>query len=89
MTLSRLARSSAALAVFLSLPASAAEVDATAKYIMSLGGINIAAMTVDLADSGSHYRLDLSANVAGLGTLVASGTAKATSEGRSSGSALQ
>lgn len=88
LTLSRLAPL-AALAAFLSHPASAAEVDATAKYIMSLGGINIAAMTVGLEDSGSHYRLDLSANVAGLGTLVASGTAKATSEGRSSGSALQ
>ena len=88
LTLSRLAPL-AALAVFLSQPASAAEVDATAKYILSLGGINVAAMTVDLEDSGSHYRLDLSANVAGLGTLVASGTAKATSEGRSSGSALQ
>lgn len=78
----------AALALFLSHPAGAAEVEASASYIMTLGGINIAAMTVDLQDSGSRYRLDLSANVAGLGTLVASGTAKATSTGRSSGSSL-
>ena len=75
----------AALALFLSHPAGAAEVEASASYIMTLGGINIAAMTVDLQDSGSRYRLDLSANVAGLGTLVASGTVKATSTGRSSG----
>lgn len=88
----RLARpfaSLAVLALLLSQPAGAAEVDATASYVLTLGGINIAAMKVDLDDSGSQYRLDLSANVAGLGTLVASGTAKATSEGRSSGAALQ
>jgi hypothetical protein len=78
----------AALAVFLSHPAGAAEVDATASYILTLGGINIAAMKVNLDDDGSRYTLDLSANVAGLGTLVASGTAKATSTGRSSGASL-
>ena len=78
----------AALAVFLSHPAGAAEVDASASYILTLGGINIAAMKVDLQDTGSRYTLDLSANVAGLGTLVASGTARATSEGRSGGSSL-
>ena len=78
----------AALALFLSHPAGAAEVDASASYVLTLGGINVAAMTVDLNDTGSRYSLDLSANVAGLGTLVASGTAKATSVGRSAGSAL-
>ncbi|KQX35694.1 hypothetical protein ASD04_13015 [Devosia sp. Root436] len=78
----------AALAVFLSHPAGAAEVDATASYILTLGGVNIAAMKVNLDDDGSRYTLDLSANVAGLGTLVASGTAKATSTGRSSGASL-
>lgn len=76
------------LALSLSHPAGAAEVAAKASYVMTLGGINIAAMTVDLEDSGSRYTLDLSANVAGLGTLVASGTAKATSTGRSSGAVL-
>ena len=78
----------AALAVFLGHPAAAAEVDATASYVLTLGGINIAAMKVDLDDDGSRYSLDLSANVAGLGTLVASGTAKATSVGRSTGQTL-
>lgn len=72
----------------MSLPGQAAEVDASASYVMTLGGINIAAMTVDLKDDGSRYSLDLKANVAGLGTLVSSGTANASASGRSSGSAL-
>ncbi|MBE0577796.1 DUF3108 domain-containing protein [Devosia sp.] len=78
----------AALALILSQPAGAAQVDASASYVLTLGGINVAAMTVDLEDTGSRYTLDLSANVAGLGTLVASGTAKASSVGRSSGASL-
>ncbi|MHA6688913.1 DUF3108 domain-containing protein [Devosia sp. A449] len=78
----------AALAVLFTFPVAAAEVDATARYVMTLGGINIAAMNVDLKDDGRAYTLDLSANVAGLGTLVASGTANATSVGKSSGSTL-
>ncbi|WP_240230812.1 DUF3108 domain-containing protein [Devosia lacusdianchii] len=87
MTQSRLALS-AVLALSLSLPAAAAEADAQASYILTLGGINIAAMTVDLKDNGSQYSLDLNANVAGLGAVVASGTAKASSEGSSSGNSL-
>lgn len=78
----------AALALVPSLQVAAAEVAASASYVLTLGGINIAEMEVDLADSGSRYSLDLSANVAGLGTLVASGTAKAASTGRSSGNGL-
>ncbi|WP_332701407.1 DUF3108 domain-containing protein [Devosia sp.] len=78
----------ATLAVILSTSVNAAEVNASASYVLTLGGINIAAMTVDLEDDGSRYSLDLSANVAGLGTLVASGTARATSAGRSSGQNL-
>lgn len=84
----RLVAPLAALALLLSPAAGAAEVDASANYILTLGGINIAAMTVELEDSGSRYSLDLSANVAGLGTLVASGTAKAMTVGRSSGASL-
>ena len=78
----------AALALLASLPAAAAEADATASYVLTLGGINIAAMDVDLKDDGSRYSLDLSANVAGLGAVVASGTASASSAGSSSGSTL-
>jgi hypothetical protein len=79
----------APLALCLSLPIQAAEVDASADYVLTLGGINIAAMTVDLKDDGSRYSLDLSANVAGLGAVVASGTASASASGRSSGPVLQ
>lgn len=76
------------LALSLSLPAVAAPVEATADYVLTLGGINVAAMSVDLSDNGSRYSLGLSANVAGLGTLVASGTATATSKGSSAGNSL-
>ncbi len=78
----------AALALLACPPALAAGVDASAGYVLTLGGINIATMNVDLRDDGSRYSLDLAANVAGLGAVVASGTAKATAEGSSSGRAL-
>lgn len=78
----------AALALSPSLPVTAAEVTASANYVMTLGGINIAEMSVELKDSGGRYAMDLSAKVAGLGTLVASGTANASSSGRSGGNGL-
>jgi hypothetical protein len=65
-----------------------AQVDATASYIVTLGGINIAAIDVDLNDTGSRYRMDLDAQVTGLGSVVASGTATASSAGQSSASGL-
>ena len=77
-----------ALALTTALPVAAAQVDATASYIVTLGGINIAAMDVDLDDDGSRYSLDLKATVAGFGAVVASGTASASSAGSSAGSAL-
>lgn len=78
----------AGLALLSGLPAAAAEVEASASYILTLGGINVASMDVDLTDTGSRYALDLDARVAGLGTVVASGTAKASSSGQSSGNGL-
>jgi hypothetical protein len=68
--------------------AGAAEVDANASYVVTMGGINIAQISVDLKDDGNRYGLDLSANVAGLGSLVSSGTAQASSSGRSNGAVL-
>lgn len=79
---------SAVLALALALPAAAQDVNAQASYVLTLGGINIAAMTVDLTDDGRTYELDLSANVAGLGAVVASGTARASSQGTSGGNGL-
>lgn len=78
----------AALALFASLPASAAPVEARASYILTLGGINIASMDVDLRDDDTSYSLDLSANVAGMGAIVASGTAKVSASGVSRGGKL-
>jgi len=78
----------AALTLLVGLPASAAEVDAQAGYVLTLGGINIATMKVDLVDDGASYSLDLSANVAGLGAMVASGTAKASASGSSTSNKL-
>jgi len=69
--------------MLLTLPTQAAEVNADARYVLTLGGINIAAMDVGLTDSGSNYDLELNAKVAGLGTLVASGTAIASASGSS------
>lgn len=85
-------RSILALAAFMLplgvLPAAAQPVAAKASYILTIGGINVAALEVNIEDSGSRYALDLSANVAGLGSLVASGTAKAKASGTSSGGGL-
>lgn len=69
--------------------AMAAEVDARASYVVTVGGINVAMVDIDLNDDGQRYGLDLSARVAGLGTVVASGTASAQASGSSAGSALQ
>lgn len=80
----------AALALLTGLTqAHAAPVEAKASYVMTVGGINVAMMHVALSDTGSAYELDATANVAGLGTLVASGTARVTSKGSSSGSSLR
>lgn len=69
-------------------PSMAAPVDARASYVLTLGGINVATFDVDLSDDGRRYELDLSAKVAGLGNLVASGSARVTARGASSGSGL-
>ena len=69
--------------------AQAASVDASANYIVAIGGINVAQMSVELTETGNRYVLDLSANVAGLGSMVASGTAKVTAKGALSGSNLR
>lgn len=80
----------AASALLLGLSqAQAAPVDATASYVLTLGGINVAMMHIDLDDDGSSYTLGVKANVAGLGAVVASGTANVTAKGRSSGSTLR
>lgn len=79
----------AAFALLASMSASlAAPVEARASYVLTLGGINVATLDVDLSDDGRRYTLDMNAKVAGLGSLVSSGTAKVVASGSSSGPAL-
>jgi hypothetical protein len=77
----------ALLAVAFAAPAAA--VDATASYLLTLGGINIASADITLTDDGSRYAIDLDANVVGLGNLVAKGTARAKTAGTVSGDQLR
>lgn len=67
----------------ISTPAIAATVDANARYVVSLAGVNIASVSIDFKDDGSSYAIDLGAKVSGVGSLVTSGTAAAESSGRS------
>lgn len=79
----------AALAPLTLSPALAAPVEARASYVVTVGGINVAMVDIDLDDDGARYGLELSARVAGLGSVVASGTASASVSGSSAGSNLQ
>jgi len=74
---------------FVTLPVHAAEVDASASYVVTVGGINVAMVDIGLKDDGRRYGLDLMARVAGLGSIIASGTATARAAGSSSGPSLQ
>jgi hypothetical protein len=65
-----------------------AQVNAQASYIVTLGGINIASVNVDLSEASGSYQLDLDARVTGMGSLVAGGSARAGSAGTVSGSTL-
>ncbi|MBJ6987630.1 MULTISPECIES: DUF3108 domain-containing protein [unclassified Devosia] len=78
----------AALIPMTALPISAAPVEAKASYVITVGGINVALLDVKLKDDGARYNLDLAANVTGLGSVVASGTATAQSRGPSNGQRL-
>lgn len=79
----------AALAVLCTMSSAiAAPVEARASYVLTLGGINVATLDVDLSDDGRRYELDMNAKVAGLGSLVASGTARVKAVGASSGANL-
>jgi hypothetical protein len=66
----------------------AAQVAASASYVVTISGVNIAQMDIDLSDTGSRYSLDLSARVSGFGAIVASGTASAQASGALTGSGL-
>lgn len=71
----------------LSLTAAAAA-EATASYVVTLGGLNIASARITLTDDGSRYALDLNADVIGVGNLVTRGTARASTGGTLRGARL-
>lgn len=76
------ALASCALVVLAALPSGAAPLEALAGYSVFMGGTQVAKITVTLADDGRNYQMNLDAHVSGLASLVASGTATATSKGR-------
>ncbi len=63
--------------------AEAGTISSKAEYVISLAGINVANLDIRFTDNGSRYAVDVGANVSGVGTLVATGTASADSEGLS------
>lgn len=58
-----------------------ADTAAAASYVISLGGNIVATANFKFTDTGGAYDLALSANVTGVASLVAAGTARADSEG--------
>lgn len=76
------------LVAALATPVAAAEVAATATYGITLGGTTIASVTVRLTDTGTRYAMALDARISGLAQLVASGTARMESAGRSTRAGL-
>lgn len=68
--------------------AAAAQVNATAQYLISLSGTNIATVTIRLNDTGKRYAMAVDARISGLAQLVASGIAKVDSAGLSNGREL-
>lgn len=77
----RIKKSLALLLLLCGVQPAFAEVTAQASYIVSLGGINVASVRVNLDEDGEHYALDLKASVEGVGQIVASGTASIESAG--------
>ncbi len=73
----------------LATPAIAAPLKAIAEYTVTMGGTQVANVTVNLDDDGASYTLSGSAKITGLARLVASGTARLQSTGASTSSGLR
>lgn len=70
-------------------PAAASALNAVAEYTVTMGGTQVANVTVNLDDDGSSYSLSGNAKITGLARLVASGTARLQSAGASTSSGLR
>lgn len=79
----QLAHRCALLMLALALPqaARAGTLETNAAYVINLGGINIATANVRFTEGAGSYAVDIAANVSGVGTLVAEGSAQADSRG--------
>lgn len=71
------------------VPGRANGVDASASYVISLGGLNVATVGVTLKDAAHRYDISLDAHVAGLANLVTSGTAKVEASGVTTATTLE
>jgi len=71
------------------ISAIAANLNASANYVVTLRGVNIATAAVSFKDNGENYSVNISGDVSGLASLVAAGTAKLNSYGNSSSAQLQ
>ncbi len=71
------------------LPAQAQQPGQIATYVVSIGGINVSNISIRLGFEGSGYQLDLSADVAGLGQIVAQGSGSVNSGGTVTATGLQ
>ena len=70
-------------------PAAATPLKAVAEYSVTMGGTQVANVTVNLDDDGSSYNLSGSARITGLARLLASGTARLQSSGDSTSAGLR
>jgi hypothetical protein len=77
------------LGLSLAMPAQADQLKATAEYSVTMGGTQVANVSVNLSDDGAAYSLDANAKITGLARLVASGSARLQSSGASTGSGLR
>ncbi|WP_027836053.1 DUF3108 domain-containing protein [Maritalea myrionectae] len=79
----------ASVALFCASTLAANAFDATANYVVTLRGVNIAQVAVDFDNNGQNYAVDIDGVVSGLASLVAAGTANLDSKGSLNGGDLQ
>ncbi|WP_158541623.1 DUF3108 domain-containing protein [Pelagibacterium lacus] len=80
---------SLSLVLGLAGPATAQQDGSIATYVVSVGGINVANVSIRLATEGASYQLDLAADVAGLAQVLAQGSGAVNSGGAITNSGLR
>lgn len=69
-------------ALSIATPALAQQTNALARYVVNVGGINVAYLNIRLEADSTSYQLDVSADVAGLAQIVSEGSGSVNSGGR-------